>query len=265
MNQRPASVDSPRQKRGVFVVRRHNYAITLEGTEVFGQSQGHAGTAARIGRVSDDVLLKFRHERDARIFDAPDLLRMILRVGHQCRLVVDLPSIDAVARARGAKMRQAATILDSAQQQGGAVREHRCAGIKHTVNGIRPVLAREDWVGTMAMQQWLEWSAEKAHLLFYGYGHERISFCSGACTDRISRSAIKNDRVDSAPWFSLARSGCRPSRQPPVTESYRGSWRSLSPRNQLKADQVSRCQRRSPVTRYACRHAETAPAASIGC
>ena len=36
---------------------------------------------------------------------------------------------------------------------------------------------------------------------------------------RISRSAIRNDSVDSAPWFSLARSGCKPSRHPPVTES----------------------------------------------
>ena len=59
------------------------------------------------------------------------------------------------------------------------------------------------------------------------------------CSERISRSAIRNESVDSAPWFSLARSGCRPSRQPPVTESYRGSCKSLSPRNQLKADQAS--------------------------
>src|SRR4030088_1240862 len=164
-------------------------------------------------------------------------------------------------------MRQAASILHAAQQQGRAVREHRRASIEHAVNGIRPVLAREDWVGTMAMQQWLERSAEKAHLLFHGYGHERISFCSGSgsCTERISRSAMRNDRVDSAPWFSLARSGCRPSRHPPVTESYRGSCRSLSPRNQLKADHASLRQRLSLVTRYACRHAETAPAASSGC
>src|SRR5207249_6290982 len=107
----------------------------------------------------------------------------------------------------------------AAKQQGRAVRKRRCASIEHTVNGIRPVLAREDGVGTMAMQQWLERSADKAHLLFHVYGHERISFGSRSGTERTSRSAMRNDGVDSAPWFSLARSGCRASRQPPVTES----------------------------------------------
>src|SRR6266536_4740123 len=132
-------------------------------------------------------------------------------------------------------MRQPTTIFNAAKQQGRAICEQGRASIEHAVNGIRPVLSCEDGVGTMAMQQWIVRSAEKAHLLFHGYGHERISFGSGSGSERISRSAIRNDRVDSAPWFSLARSGCRPSRQPPVTESQRGSCRSLSPRNQLKA------------------------------
>jgi len=39
----------------------------------------------------------------------------------------------------------------------------------------------------------------------------------------------------------------------------------LLPKNQLKADQASPRQRLSPVTRYACKEAETAPAASSGC
>src|ERR1700680_3656910 len=82
MNQRPASIDPPRQKCGVFVVRRHDYAVSFETAEIFGQSQRHAGTASRIRSVGDDVLLQFRNKRDARIFDAPDLLRIVLRAGH---------------------------------------------------------------------------------------------------------------------------------------------------------------------------------------
>src|SRR6266700_891443 len=116
-------------------------------------------------------------------------------------------------------MRQPTTIFNAAKQQGRPICEQGRAGIEHAVNGIRPILACEDWVGTMAMQQWLERSAEKIHLLFHGYGHERVSFGSDSGSERISRSAIRKDSVDSAPWFSLARSGCRPSRQPPVTES----------------------------------------------
>src|ERR1700741_2667489 len=100
----------------------------------------------------------------------------------------------------------------------------------------------------MTKQQWLEGRGEKAHWFFGGDSHEKISFCAGSCRDCISTSAIKNDRVDSAPWFSLARSGCRPSRQPPVAESYRGSCKSLTPRNPLKADQASLPQRLSRGT-----------------
>ena len=82
MNQSPASVDSARQKSGVFVVRRHDYAKSFEGPEIFGQSQGYSGTAARIGSVGDHVLLQFGDEGDARIFDAPDLLGIFLGVGN---------------------------------------------------------------------------------------------------------------------------------------------------------------------------------------
>ena len=80
MNQRPAAVDSSRQECGVLVIRRHDDAVSFEGAEVFGQSQRHSGPAARIGRVGNDVLLQFRNKGDARIFNAPDLFRIILRV-----------------------------------------------------------------------------------------------------------------------------------------------------------------------------------------
>src|SRR5579863_8041648 len=104
MNQRPVSIDSPRQQRGIFIVGRHNYAVALETSEVFGQSQRHSGAATRIGSVSDGVLLQFGYESDARILDAPDFLRILLRVRHQGRLAINLPAIHTISRARRAKV-----------------------------------------------------------------------------------------------------------------------------------------------------------------
>src|ERR1051326_4732308 len=116
-------------------------------------------------------------------------------------------------------MGQPTAIFHAAEQQRRAIRQQRCARVEDAVDGIRPVLTRQNRVCGMAMKYWLEECAQQAGLLFYGYGHKRISFSSGHGRARISRSAIKNDSVDSAPWFSFARSGCRPSRQPPVAES----------------------------------------------
>ena len=82
MNQRPIAVDSPRQQRRVLVVRRHDDAVALEASKVFGQSQRHARTATRIRGISHNVLLQFGHECDSRIFDAPDLFGIFLRAGH---------------------------------------------------------------------------------------------------------------------------------------------------------------------------------------
>src|SRR5436305_8473820 len=73
--------------------------------------------------------------------------------------------------------------------------------------------------------------------------------CLTSSSERISTSAIRNAKVDSAPWFSFTRSGCSPSRQPPVEGSYRAILKSLLPRNQLKADQAFLSQRSSPVAR----------------
>ena len=105
MNQGPESIDSPGQKRCIFIVRRHDDAVALEAVKVFGERQRNSRATARIGGVSDCILLQFGHESDARILDAPDFLGILLRVGHQCRLAIDLPSIDAILRARGAQMR----------------------------------------------------------------------------------------------------------------------------------------------------------------
>src|SRR6202035_395295 len=178
-----------------------------------------------------------------------DLFREILGAGHQSGLGINLPSVDSILRTRSAKMRQAAPIFHAAKQQRRAIRQQSRARVKHTIDRVRPILTSEDRVCGMAKQQRLEASTRRTQRFLSGYGHNEISFASDSCRARISSSAIKNERVDSAPWFSLARSGCRPSRQPPVTESYRGSCRSFSPRNQLKADHAWMRQRLSPVTR----------------
>ena len=153
MNQRPVSADSPRQKRGIFVVRWHDDAVALEVAKIFGQSQRHSGAAARIGGVSDYILLQLGHESDARIFNTPDFLRILLRVGHQRRFTIDLPSIDAILRARGAQMRQAAPVFNAAQEQSGSIRQQGCAGIEHAVDGVGPILARQDGIARVAQKQ----------------------------------------------------------------------------------------------------------------
>src|SRR4029078_7246143 len=52
---------------------------------------------------------------------------------------------------------------------------------------------------------------------------------------RISTRARRYDSADSAPIFSLARSGSRPSEQLPVFGSISAVCRSFSPRNQANA------------------------------
>src|SRR5258707_1109976 len=106
MNQRPISIDSPRQERRIFVIRWRDDTVALEGAKVLGQGQGYSRPTARIGGVGHDVLLQFGHERDARIFNAPDLLGILLRAGHKGRFAIDLPSVYTVLRARSAQMRQ---------------------------------------------------------------------------------------------------------------------------------------------------------------
>jgi len=150
------------------------------------------------------VLLKFRHESDASILNTPDFFRIILGLGinvgsrsfaiHQRRSANE-PRKDETSRAD----------LHAAKQQGGSIREQRSARIKHTINGVgaNPCWSGSGWQD--GEEEWLVASTQKAHRFLCGGGHDRISVGSDSCSERISRSAIKNDRVDSAPWFSLAR------------------------------------------------------------
>src|SRR5450755_3798098 len=58
VNERPVSVDSAGQKGAIFVVRWHDDAVALESSKVFGQGQRYSRTAARIGGVGDNILLR---------------------------------------------------------------------------------------------------------------------------------------------------------------------------------------------------------------
>src|ERR1700722_2581550 len=173
-------------------------------------------------------------------------------------------------------MRQPATVFNPAKQKRSPIRQQRSSGIEHAVNRVRPILTRQNRIRWVARQKRRVMRAicadqgcvRSGHSLFLPkFLPERVELESGLefSRHRISMSAVRNDNVDSEPWFWLGRSGCKPSRQPPVTESYKDTCKSLSPRNQLNATQASLRQRSSPVIRYATMQADTAPAASIGC
>jgi len=116
MQQREAAVDASRQERRVLVVRLHDEAEPLEAAKVVGERQRDAGAALAERGIGDRIFTELVDEGDARIFDAPQLLREMLRIGPQRRLLVDDPAVDAVLGARRAQVRVAATILDAAQE-----------------------------------------------------------------------------------------------------------------------------------------------------
>src|SRR5580704_6118765 len=97
MNQRPVSMNSSRQKCGVFVVRRHDDTVALKAAEVLGQRQRHSRAATRIRSVRHHVLLELGNERDTWILDTPDLLWIIFGTRHERRLRIDLPAVNTVS------------------------------------------------------------------------------------------------------------------------------------------------------------------------
>ena len=105
VNQRPTTTNPPGQQRRIFILRRHDYAVALEASEVPGERQGDSRTAARKGSVGHRVLIEFRDIGNARIFDAPDFFRIVQWIRHQRRLRINLPSIQTIRGTRGAKMR----------------------------------------------------------------------------------------------------------------------------------------------------------------
>ena len=82
---------------------------------------------------------------------------------------------------------------------------------------------------------------------------------------RISTRPRRYDSADSAPLFSLGRSGCSPSEQLPVSGSISVVCRSFSPRNQSNARIAPAGHSAPPSARPAARQAEIVAAASTGC
>ena len=82
---------------------------------------------------------------------------------------------------------------------------------------------------------------------------------------RISTRPRRYDSADSAPLFSLGRSGWSPSEQLPVSGSISVVCRSFSPRNQSNA-RIAPARHSAPrSTCQAARQAEIVAAASTGC
>lgn len=85
---------------------------------------------------------------------------------------------------------------------------------------------------------------------------------------RNSRSSArpnKYESVDSAPLFSLRRSGCNPSAQLPDSGSIIDVCKSFSPKNQPNARKAPSRHSGLPSACAATRHAEIVAAASTGC
>jgi hypothetical protein len=50
-------------------------------------------------------------------------------------------------------MREAAAILHAAKKECGAVRKQCCSSIEYAIDAVRPVLARQNWIGGMPMKE----------------------------------------------------------------------------------------------------------------
>ena len=121
-------------------------------------------------------------------------------------------------------MGETTTILNPAKQQRRAIRKQRCSGIEYAIDPIWPVSVSRYWVGGMAVQESCRQCRMTRSIGDFIRLQEAQSETLAASATRwqpmkvrsesesvlellISKSAIRNDRVDSAPWFSFARSG----------------------------------------------------------
>ena len=82
---------------------------------------------------------------------------------------------------------------------------------------------------------------------------------------RISMRPCRYDSIDSAPLFSLGRSGWSPSEQLPVSGSISFVSRSFSPQNQPNARIAAIGHSASSSALQAAKHAEMVADASTGC
>src|SRR5690242_19799315 len=91
------AVDTTRQERSIFIVRLHDDAETFKRAKVVGQCQRNTGTALAIRRICDRILVHFFNVSDASVFDSPQFLRILFRVGHKCWRWIDQPTIFTIS------------------------------------------------------------------------------------------------------------------------------------------------------------------------
>src|ERR1039458_8479022 len=153
MNQSPTATDPARQQPRIFILRRHDYAIPFKGPKILGKRERNSGTSTRKGCVSHRVLLEFRDVGNARIFNAPYLFRILLRIRYQRRLRINSPFVDPVGGTRGTKMRQAAAIFNATKQQGISICQQDGSSVEDTVNRIGPFVASKERIAGITRKQ----------------------------------------------------------------------------------------------------------------
>ena len=73
MDECPEPANPVGQKRGIFVIRRHDHTESFETSKVLGKCKRNSRTTFGVRRVGDSILLQFRNVGDTRVFDAPKL------------------------------------------------------------------------------------------------------------------------------------------------------------------------------------------------
>ena len=107
MDKRPAPFNSVREKGRIFVIRRCMITPYLSKVrKSLVRASETPGPPRGIRRVSDGVLLQLRHVGQPRILDAPQLFGVFIRVRHERGCRINIPSVDSVPGAGGAKMRK---------------------------------------------------------------------------------------------------------------------------------------------------------------
>jgi hypothetical protein len=130
VDRREAAVDAARQQGRVLVVGLHHQAVPLEAAKVLRERERDPGTPSAERRVSHPVPADLFDNGDARVFDAPELFRILLRIGDRRRLRVDDPAVGTVVGPRGAQMGVAMPVLHATEEQRRAVRQSRRPGVE---------------------------------------------------------------------------------------------------------------------------------------
>ena len=126
-------------------------------------------------------------------------------------------------------MRQAAPIFDAAQAAEWCHLQQGRAGIEHAVDGVRPIFAVRIGLAGMPKQQWFvascygdahKISRNGQYISVRDRSHEQ-SPVDSALFRFFAESAFRAVPSGTTAWiplpdFRLTRSGCKPSRQPPV-------------------------------------------------